>query len=132
MSKILVVDDDNDLRVHLARAAKGDGREVFAAKDGEEAIQLIWQHEFDVIVTDLRMENDRAGIDVLKAAKEKDIYTQVIVITNYGTPEVSIETMRLGAFDYLERNSPGTNIPIMVKHKITLALEFRKAKRGKE
>lgn len=128
MSKILVVDDEDDLRTQLERAAKGDGREVFTAQDSQEAFQLIRQNDFDVIITDLRMEHDRSGIDVLKAAKEKNIYTQVVVITAYGTPEISIETMKLGAFDYLERNSPGTNIPIMVRHKITLALEFRKAK----
>jgi DNA-binding NtrC family response regulator len=89
---------------------------------------LVREHDFDVIVADLKMETDKAGLEVLKAAKEKDIYTQVIIVTAYGTPEVSVETMRLGAFDYLERNAPGTDVLTMVRSKISLALEFREAK----
>lgn len=130
MVKILVVDDEPTLRGQLEWAARGEGREVVAAKSGEEAIRLIQQHDFDVIVTDLKMETDDAGLAVLKAVKEKDIYTQVIVVTAYGTPEISIETMRLGAFDYLERNAPGTDHLTMVRSKITQALEFREAKLG--
>jgi DNA-binding NtrC family response regulator len=128
MSKILVVDDEPTLRGQLEWAAQGEGRKVVAAESGEQAIQLIQQYNYDVIVADLKMETDDAGLDVLKAAKEKDVYTQVIIVTAYGTPEVSVETMRLGAFDYLERNAPGTDVLAMVRSKITLALEFREAK----
>jgi DNA-binding NtrC family response regulator len=130
MVKIIVVDDEPELRGQLEWAAQGAGREVMAAEDAKQAIRLIRQHDFDVIVTDLKMETDNAGLDVLKAAKEKDIYTQVIVVTAYGTPEISVETMRLGAFDYLERNAPGSDSLAMVRSKITLALEFREAKLG--
>jgi len=130
MIKILVVDDEPTLKGQLEWAARGEGRETMAAESGEQAIQLIQQHNFDVIVTDLKMETDEAGLDVLKAAKEKNIYTQVIVVTAYGTPEISVETMRLGAFDYLERNAPGTDCLAMVRSKINLALEFREAKLG--
>jgi DNA-binding NtrC family response regulator len=132
MTKILVVDDDPDWRAQLQWAARGEGREVIVAESGEQAIRLIQQHDFAVIVTDLRMETKEAGLDVLKAAKEKDIYTQVIMVTAYGTPEVSVETMRLGAFDYLERTAEGTEHLPMVRSKINLALEFREAKLGKE
>jgi DNA-binding NtrC family response regulator len=128
MVKILVVDDEPTLKGQLEWAARGEGREVMAAESGEQAVRLIQQHSFDVIVADLKMETDKAGLDVLKAAKEKDVYTQVIVVTAYGTPEVSVETMRLGAFDYLERNAPGTDTLAMVRSKITLALELREAK----
>lgn len=132
MSKILVVDDNPKMiEKQLMPAARGVGREVFPAANAPEALRLIREHEFDVVVTDLSLEGseDTSGIDVLKAAKAKSIYTQVIIITAYGTPEISIETMRLGAFDYLER-SAGTDIPQMLEHKITLALEFRNAKLG--
>lgn len=130
MYKILVVDDVPELRNHLKWAASGEGREVVAAESTEQAILLIHQQDFHVIVTDLKMEMDDSGLDVLKAAKEKDIYTQVIVVTAYGTPEISVETMRLGAFDYLERNAPDTDHLAMVQSKITLALEFQQAKLG--
>ncbi|UCG12381.1 MAG: response regulator [Deltaproteobacteria bacterium] len=130
MYSILIVDDVPELRQQLEWAASAEGREVVAADSGEQAIRLIQQKDFDVIVTDLRMETEDVGLDVLEAAKEKDIYAQVIMVTAYGTPEISVETMRLGAFDYLERNAPGTDTLSMVRSKITLALEFREAKLG--
>lgn len=128
MKKILVVDDEPELKGQLKWAASGEDREVMSAESAEEAIQLIKENVFDVVVTDLKMKTDYAGLDVLRAAKEKDIYTQVIVVTAYGTPEVSVQTMRLGAFDYLERNAPGTDTLDMVARKIELALQFREAK----
>jgi DNA-binding NtrC family response regulator len=128
MVKIMVVDDEPDFRNQLEWAAQGEDREVMVAESGEKAIQVIQENDLDVIVTDLKMETKKAGLEVLKAAKEKDVYTQVIVVTVYGTPEISVEAMRLGAFDYLERNAPGTDALAMVRSKITLALEFREAK----
>jgi DNA-binding NtrC family response regulator len=127
MAKILVVDDEPALRRDLEWAAAGPGRQVEAAETGEQAIKLIQQNGFDVVVTDLKMETEDAGLDVLKVAKEKDPNTQVIMITAYGRPEISVRTMRLGAFDYLERTAPGTDTLAMVRSKITLALEFRSA-----
>jgi DNA-binding NtrC family response regulator len=127
MTIILVVDDEPALRSQLERAARGETREVMAAESTEQALQLLQQEDFDVVVTDLRMEADAIGLSVLQAAKQKDIYTQVIVVTAYGTPEVSVEAMRLGAFDYIERNAPGTDVLSMVRSKISLALKFREA-----
>jgi DNA-binding NtrC family response regulator len=128
MVKILVVDDEPGWRALLQWIARGEGRRVLAAESGEQAIRLIRQHDFAVIVTDLKMETDTAGLDVLKAAREKDMRTQVIVSTAYATPEIGVETMRLGAFDYLERVAPGIDLPAMMRSKVALALEFRQAK----
>jgi two-component system response regulator HydG len=128
MVKILVVDDEPGWRALLQWIARGEGRRVLAAESGEQAIRLIRQHDFAVIVTDLKMETETAGLDVLKAAREKDMRTQVIVSTAYATPEIGVETMRLGAFDYLERVAPGIDLPAMMRSKVALALEFRQAK----
>jgi DNA-binding NtrC family response regulator len=129
MARILVVDDESDLRGQLKWAAEGTGRELFEADSAQQAIKLIQESDFDLIVTDLKMETETAGLDVLKVAKEKDIFTQVIVITAYGTPAISVEAMRLGAFDYLERSAPGTEPLEMIRRKIPLALDYRNAKK---
>jgi two-component system, NtrC family, response regulator AtoC len=128
MVKILVVDNEPDLTTQLGWTVRREGWETLSSDSAEQAIRLIHENDFDVVVTDLRMETQEAGLLVLKAAKEKDIYTQVILVTFYGTPEVSAEVMRLGAFDYLERNAPGTDHLTMLLRKVELALEFRAMK----
>lgn len=131
MIKILVADDESDLRQQLTRIAREDGREVMEAESLEQAKQLIAQNDFDIVVTDIGFDGgppNKDGIEILKACKEKDPYTQVIVVTSYGEPELSIETMRFGAYDYLERGSPGLSFYDMLRSKIKLALEFREAR----
>jgi len=132
MSRILVVDDKPKARGLLAEAAaQVSGAQVETAGSAEEAIRKLSVATFDVVITDLQMETPRAGLDVLQAAKAKDVYTQVIVITAYGTPQTSVETMSLGAFDYLEKNAPGMDVFGMISSKVNLALDYRSAKLGK-
>lgn len=127
--KILIVDDDADQRDNLVWAADAPGRTVVTAESGSEAKQRIAQETFDAVVTDLRMETEKAGVDVLRAAKRKDADSQVIVVTAHGTPQISVETMRLGAFDYVERNALGTDFLLMIKIKIEQVLEIRQLER---
>ncbi len=128
MARILIVDDRPKALKHLASAAaRIVGANIVTASSAREALQRIVDEVFDVVVTDLNMETSEAGLEVLEAAKEKDIYTQVIVITAYGTPKIAVEAMRVAAFDFLEKNAPGDALEILEK-KITLALEFRNAK----
>ncbi len=77
--------------------------------------------------TDVWMETDKSGLDVLVAAKEKNQCTQVIVVTSYETPKVGVEAMSEGAFDYLERNDPAIKFLEVLPQKIELALKEMKA-----
>jgi DNA-binding NtrC family response regulator len=127
MKRILVVDDNRELQWLYREAAGGPGRTVTTAGSMDEALTAIAGETFDVVVADLRMESRLTGLEVLKAAKRKDRGTQVIVVTVYATPEVSVEAMKEGAFDFLPRNSPAIDFPKMLEFKIDLALEFRAA-----
>jgi CheY-like chemotaxis protein len=127
MTRILVVEDDRDQRENLEWAARGPGREVVTVSNAKEALQRIEEEDFDIVVTDLFLETRQAGLHVLAAAKAKNAQTQVILCTAYGTWQISVEAMRQGAFDYLERNAPGTDVPRMIQHKIELAQRFRDA-----
>jgi len=132
---ILVVDDKEGQRSDLKWASEGKNRQIFEASDSDEASRLINKNNFHVVITDMWMKDEReGGLTVLKAAKKRDLLTQVIVVTAYGQtdkgPKIGVKAMLEGAFDYIECNIPGIDYLTLLKHKIDLALEFRNAKIG--
>src|SRR4051812_22387917 len=102
MGKILVVDDQRNMRTTLAMMLRGQGYEVDEAADGAQGRELGATGAFDVVLTDLRM-GEYDGIEVLRATKEAQPMTEVIVMTAYGTIESAVEAMRVGAFDYIQK-----------------------------
>ncbi len=135
MQQVLLVDDSPDWREQMEWAADAPDRHLTIAQTAGEAIRKIFDGNFDLVVTDLQLPHEEGyipdiegGLSILKAAKEKDPYTQVIVCTAAGTEAVSVRAMRSGAFDYLERAPAATSHLQMLKRKIDLALEFRALK----
>jgi two-component system response regulator HydG len=112
MPKILVVDDQRNMRTTLAMMLKGAGYEVDEASDGSQGAEMGARGAYDVVLTDLRM-GGFDGIAVLRAVKEAHATTEVIVMTAYGTIESAVEAMRLGAFDYIQK--PFTEQELLVK-----------------
>jgi two-component system, NtrC family, response regulator HydG len=121
LGKILVVDDQRNMRTTLAMMLRGGGYEVDEAADGAEGREMGSTGAYDVVITDLRM-GEYDGIDVLRAIKEAQPMTEVIVMTAYGTIESAVEAMRLGAFDYIQK--PFTEQELIVK--VKKALESRR------
>jgi two-component system response regulator HydG len=121
VGKILVVDDQRNMRTTLAMMLRGGGYEVDEAADGAEGRELGSTGAYDVVITDLRM-GELNGIDVLRAVKEAQPMTEVIVMTAYGTIESAVEAMRLGAFDYIQK--PFSEQELTVK--VVKALESRR------
>jgi two-component system, NtrC family, response regulator HydG len=121
LGKILVVDDQRNMRTTLAMMLRGGGHEVDEAADGAEGREIGSTGAYDVVITDLRM-GEYDGIDVLRAVKEAQPMTEVIVMTAYGTIESAVEAMRLGAFDYIQK--PFTEQELIVK--VGKALESRR------
>ncbi len=112
MFSILVVDDVDSIRISWIDLLKEHGYRTAGASTVDEAIKRINEDVFDLVLTDLRMDGMRSGIDVLKAAKQTDPTMEVIVITGHGTVESAVEAMKLGAFDYI-RKPPATDELIM-------------------
>ena len=112
MPKILVVDDQRNMRTTLAMMLRGSGNEVEEASDGAQGAEMGAKGAYDVVLTDLRM-GAVDGIDVLRAIKQKSPMTEVVVMTAYGTIESAVEAMRLGAFDYIQK--PFTEQELLVK-----------------
>ena len=99
---MLVVDDKLSLRRLLAAAFKDRGFEVTTAANGDEAVACVKEQPFDIIITDLKMPG-KDGIDVLRAAKEVNIETEVILVSAYGTLETAVKAMRYGANDFIAK-----------------------------
>lgn len=107
VNKILIVDDEKDIREMLFQAVKNWSFEADTAPGGKEALMFMKMNNYDIIITDKNMpgKNGEAegGIYVLKQAKVILPAAEVIMITAYGNLESAIEAMRLGAFDYLRK-----------------------------
>lgn len=98
--KILIVDDDISMRQFLHEVFLGEGFSVYEASQGDEALNLLSCKFADVVVMDLRMPG-RDGIETLKEIKSRKIQTKVIIMTGYATIRTAVDTVKLGAFDYI-------------------------------
>ena len=100
--RVLIIDDQRNMRATLAMLLRGNGYEVDVAANGREGQELGAAGAYDLVLTDLRM-GELDGIDVLRAIKQAQPLTEVIVMTAYGTIESAVEAMKLGAFDYIQK-----------------------------
>jgi DNA-binding NtrC family response regulator len=100
--KILVVDDEKNLRQVLAIELSADGDEVDTAEDGVSALELLEKKEYDVVLLDLNMPR-MGGIDVLKKIEALELPVEVIILTANTTITAAVEAMKLGAYDYLTK-----------------------------
>jgi DNA-binding NtrC family response regulator len=101
-TKILVVDDEEVVRLSHIRTLASIHCNVEVVRDGPEALRVMEQRPADVVLLDLRMPG-MDGMAVLKEIKQRWPETEVVVITGYPTVETAKEAVRLGAFDYLAK-----------------------------
>lgn len=100
---LLIVDDEEPLRVILeSELAESDEFDVDTASDGGQAINQIQAKVYDVVLLDIRMPRV-SGIEVLKFVQEYSPTTQVIILTNYADVKTAIQTIKLGAYDFLAK-----------------------------
>ena len=112
--KILIIDDEKNIRSTLKKALEAEDYRVYLAENGREGISKAKQKTFDVIMLDLKLP-DIKGTKVLEKIREKDIDTPVLVITGYGSVESAVKVMKLGAIDYLEKPFNPAQIKEQVK-----------------
>ncbi len=125
-AKILVADDEQNLRRVLAAMLKRDGHEVLQAASGLEAIDRI--AEVDVVITDLKMPG-ADGMEVLRTAARTHPHVPVIMITAFGTVGHAVEAIKAGAFDYIEKPFEQDAIRAIVEKAIRQAAANRMAPR---
>jgi DNA-binding NtrC family response regulator len=100
--KILIAEDNELNRDNLAQLLKEYGHEVKTVCDGREGIEAFLEDKFDLVITDLRMPNVD-GLEFLKYIKEANRDNIVIMITGYGTINSAVESMKMGAFDFITK-----------------------------
>ncbi len=125
-AKILVADDEQNLRRVLVAMLKRDGHEVVQAASGLEAIDKL--ADVDVVITDLRMPG-ADGMEVLRSAAKHHPHTPVIMITAYGSVGQAVEAIKAGAFDYIEKPFEQDAIRMIVDKAIGQAAANRMAPR---
>jgi len=129
MSRILCVDDEEEVRSALKRRLERDGHTVQTADSAAEGIAALQEAgpSFDVVITDMSMEDGDSGLNMLKAAVERDVFTEVIVLTAYGNVKNAVECMQRGAYDYVEKNIPDVDVFELLMLKIDRALQQRRS-----
>jgi len=101
-ARILVVDDEIVVCKSCEKILQRQGHEVVWALSGKEGLQRVREGPFDVVFTDLKMA-DVGGMEILQAIREEHPDIAVIIITGYATVAAAVETMRLGAYDFLPK-----------------------------
>jgi len=102
MAKILVIDDEANLRKVLAAMLRRDGFDVTVAADGEQGLAEFHKNGADIVVTDLVMPK-AGGMEVLRAVNAANPDVPVIIITAHGTVDSAVEAIKAGAFDYITK-----------------------------
>lgn len=115
--RILVVEDKESMATMLKDALESQGYEVVVARDGAEGIRMIKEGKADVIITDLKLPK-KDGLEVLKASKEENPLTPVIVMTAFGSIETAVRAMKLGAYDFITKPLDIEHLFILIKRSL--------------
>ncbi len=120
-SRILIVDDQRNMRTTTALVLRQEGYEVAEVESGEAALSRLLEEPFDLVLTDLKMA-PLDGLAVLRGALEISPSTQVMVMTGYGTVESAVDAMQQGAYDYISKPFKDSELLVRVQR----ALEKRR------
>jgi two-component system, NtrC family, response regulator HydG len=112
--RVLVADDEKNLRDLVVRELSRRGLEAEGVGDGEAALILLRESPYDVVVLDMKMPK-KEGIEVLRELQEFPEHPQVIVMTGFQEVSTAVEAMKLGAYDYLTKPTKIEELEILVR-----------------
>ena len=131
--RILLADDQQDIRESLRLLLKNEGYETYAAASPSEALVAVEAREFDAVLMDLNYTRDttsgREGLDLLTAIQKVDSTLPVIVMTAWSSLELAVEAMRLGARDFLQKPWENARLLSILRTQIDLRQALRRATR---
>ena len=103
MSRILIVDDDRETCRFMAELLGQPGREIETAYGPQSALALVRSGTFDLVISDINLDAEQSGLDILRVFREVNPGGQVLLISGFGTLETAIDAVRAGAFDYISK-----------------------------
>lgn len=115
MPKILLIDDEAAIRSALKEILEYESYEVKEAEDGATGIKLIEKEEFDLVFCDIKMPR-MDGLEVLEKIKEKNSELPVVMMTGHGTVETAVESLKKGAFDFIQKPLDLNRILVTVRN----------------
>ena len=125
MEKVLIVDDDADIRRAFHRNLEREGLEIVDAASGTDAIKQVAVHRPDLVVMDIRMGGTN-GLETLRKLRELDTKLLVVMMTAYGTTQTAIEAMKLGAFDYVLKPLDVPKLRTLIEAALKTARDMRR------
>jgi DNA-binding NtrC family response regulator len=111
---ILVVDDERAIGIAIQRLLSRRGYEVETALSGEDAVEKLASGSYQLVITDLNLKGI-TGMEVLRAAKERNPESAVIMMTAYGSEKIAVEAMKAGATDYLPKPFDNDELELVVE-----------------
>jgi len=130
-ARVLVVDDEVNIREAMAALLGAEGYEVSTAASVEQAVAALGADYFQVVVSDMRMDGE-SGMDLLRWLRENCPESEMILLTAYGSVEDAVEAMKLGAYDYLSKPVDRRRLLLLIEkalEKQRLAMENRSLRR---
>lgn len=128
MPRILIVDDEPDVHYSFTRLLANQELEILSATSGEEALARLEKERVDLVLMDVRM-GGLSGLQTLQRLKERHPKVPVIMMTAYGTTETAIESMKHGAFDYIQKPFDIAKLKGMIKSGLALSRTMREVVR---
>ncbi len=124
-ARVLIVDDEEPIRISMSDLLRRRGYDVITAEHGEAALALIHQRPFDLLLLDLKMPG-LSGVDVAQRARTVQPEVAIIILTGHGSLDSAIDSMRLGVFDYLLKTSSPRDVLDRVAAAVTQQQENRR------
>tara|TARA_B110000285_G_scaffold73409_1_gene84669 strand:+ start:1609 stop:2784 length:1176 start_codon:yes stop_codon:yes gene_type:complete len=115
MAKILIIDDEAPIRASLREILEYEGYQVQEAENGIEGVRLATKFSYDVIFCDIKMP-EMDGMEVLEALSDKMTKTCVVMISGHGTVEAAVESLKKGAYDFIQKPLDLNRILLTIRH----------------
>ena len=131
-ARILVIDDEADIREGLETLLLMEGYSVELAENATEGLRALETREYDLVLLDLMMP-DRSGMEVLREVRERDRETPIFMITAYGSTQVAVDALKAGATDYFQKPWENDKLVLEIERTISgrrLAVENTQLKRA--